>query len=75
MFDNNSISIEKTLKNEILIKSLSISDFDLENSDLISNAEILNMSYNDSLSLEIEDLDSKINEYELKILIHIYHTP
>ena len=65
--DNNSISIEKTLKNEVLIKKLSISDFDLENGDLISNAEILNMYYyNDSLSLEIEDLDSNINEYELK---------
>ena len=58
---------EKTLKKEVLIKSLSISDFDLDNGDLISNAEILNMYYyNDSLSLEIEDLDSKINEYELK---------
>ena len=67
MVDNNTINIEKTLKNEVLIKSLSISDFDLENGDLISNAEILNMYYyNDSLSLEIEDLDSKINEYELK---------
>ena len=27
--DNNSISIEKTLKNKVLIKKLSISDFDL----------------------------------------------
>ena len=66
MVDNNTINIEKTLKNEVLIKSLSISDFDLENGDLISNAEILNIYYyNDSLSLEIQDLDSKINEYEL----------
>ena len=62
----NNINLINKSQEKLKQKKIAISDFDLDNGDLISNAEILNMYYyNDSLSLEIEDLDSKINEYEL----------